>query len=152
MTKVRNVEKAGGSLAVIIDNTDEDVRDIIMSDDGKGAGIRIPSMLIGKKDGKVLRDFLLNSSPEVASTASLAAEFVMRHPDNIVEWSLWYTSSNDRALDFVKYFSEEMEKFKERETEFSPKIVTWACPYCEADLKKKDCVSDGKYCSMNNAG
>lgn len=47
-------------MAVIIDNTEEDVRDIIMSDDRTGAGIRIPSMLISKKDGKILKDFLMN--------------------------------------------------------------------------------------------
>lgn len=60
MTKVRNIEKAGGSLAVIIDDSNYDVRDIIMSDDGTGAGIRIPSMLISKKDGKILKDFLMS--------------------------------------------------------------------------------------------
>jgi antitoxin component of MazEF toxin-antitoxin module len=54
VTKVRNIEKAGGSLAVIIDNTNYDIHDIVMSDDGTGAGIRIPSMLISEKDGKVL--------------------------------------------------------------------------------------------------
>ncbi len=51
VTKVRNIQKAGGSLAVIIDDTTEDVSKIIMSDDGTGTGIRIPAMLIGKKDG-----------------------------------------------------------------------------------------------------
>lgn len=76
----------------------------------------------------------------------------MTHPDNTVEWSLWYTSSNDRALDFVKYFSEDINKFATDEVEFTPKFVTWACPGCEADFKKKECVSDGKYCAMNHQG
>jgi tRNA A37 threonylcarbamoyladenosine synthetase subunit TsaC/SUA5/YrdC len=104
VTKVRNIEKAGGSLAVIIDDSYENVRDIIMSDDGTGAGIRIPSMLIGRKDGEKLKKFLSTASANVSAQASLAAEFVMNNPDNTVEWALWYTSSNDRALDFVKYF------------------------------------------------
>lgn len=52
VTKVRNVEKAGGSLAVIIDDSGTtDIKSIIMSDDGTGTGIRIPAMLISKKDG-----------------------------------------------------------------------------------------------------
>lgn len=67
VTKVRNIEKAGGSLAVIIDDSDTDIRDIIMSDDGTGAGIRIPSMLISKKDGKILKDFLKTATPELAA-------------------------------------------------------------------------------------
>lgn len=79
-----------------------------MSDDGTGAGIRIPSMIISKKDGQILKNFLKTASAEVAAQASLSAEFVMSNPDNTVEWSLWYTSSNDRALDFIKYFFEDM--------------------------------------------
>lgn len=52
---------------MIIDDSSNDIRDIIMSDDGTGAGIRIPSMLISKKDGKILKDFLKTASPEVAA-------------------------------------------------------------------------------------
>ena len=151
VTKVRNIEKAGGSLAVIInDNDDRSIKDIIMSDDGTGAGIRIPSMLISKKDGKLLKDFLLSSSAEVAIKASLAAEFIMENPDNTVEWSLWYTSSNDRALDFIKYFYEDMQKFSMVDVDFSPKYVTWSCPNCDDAYKKRECVSNGKYCAMNH--
>jgi len=51
VTKVRNIERAGGSLAVIIDDTNVDIKSVIMSDDGTGTGIRIPSMIIGKKEG-----------------------------------------------------------------------------------------------------
>lgn len=51
VTKVRNIQKAGGSLAVIIDDLNEDVDNVIMSDDGTGTGIRIPAMIIGRKDG-----------------------------------------------------------------------------------------------------
>lgn len=50
--KVRNVEHAGGAMAVIIDNKPGEMVDhIIMVDDGTGAGINIPSVLISKKDG-----------------------------------------------------------------------------------------------------
>lgn len=150
--KVRNIEKAGGSLAVIIDNSDYDVKDIIMSDDGTGAGIRIPSMLISKKDGKILKDFL-DSSPEyLVEQASLAAEFIMSNPDNTVEWSLWYTSSNDKALDFIKYFYEDMVKFDVKDVTFSPQFVTWSCTSCDSDFKRRECVSDGQYCAMNHQG
>ena len=150
VTKVRNIEKAGGSLAVIIDNTNtKNVRDIIMSDDGTGAGIRIPSMLISKKDGEILKEFLRKSDPFLAASAALSAEFVMENPDNTVEMQLWYTSSNDRAMDFIQYFAEEIDKFDKEDVEFVPRIVTWSCPSCDNDFKKKECVSGGKYCAMN---
>lgn len=34
------------------------------------------------------------------------AGFDMEKPDNRVEYDLWYTSSNDRALDFITDFEE----------------------------------------------
>ena len=51
VTKVRNMEDAGAAVGIVIDNSDEDIDRVIMSDDGSGAGIEIPSMLISKKDG-----------------------------------------------------------------------------------------------------
>ena len=45
-TKVRNMEDAGVAVAIIVDNVNEGVNQIVMTDDGNGAGIRIPSLLI----------------------------------------------------------------------------------------------------------
>lgn len=149
-TKVRNVEKAGGSLAVIIDNTDENIRNVIMSDDGTGSGIRIPSMLISKKDGEILKKFLTQQPEDITEKAALTAEFVMENPDNTVEWELFYTSDNDKSLDFISNFAEYYEKFSKTDVDFTPQVVTWACPNCDGEFKKKECVSDGKYCSMNH--
>jgi hypothetical protein len=39
VTMARNVERAGGALALIMDTFDEDIKDLILSDDGSGAGI-----------------------------------------------------------------------------------------------------------------
>lgn len=54
MKKVRNMESIGVAVAIVIDDKEEDVDNIIMSDDGTGGGIRIPSMLIGKTEGNKL--------------------------------------------------------------------------------------------------
>jgi len=48
---VRNAERAGASLLVVVDSKVENITNVIMGDDGTGTGIRIPSMLIGKSDG-----------------------------------------------------------------------------------------------------
>lgn len=58
------MENIGVSVAIIIDENEEDIENVIMSDDGTGGGIRIPSMLIGKTDGKKLIDFLKRASNE----------------------------------------------------------------------------------------
>lgn len=45
-------------MAIIVDNREEDVSKIVMSDDGSGAGLRIPSMLISWEDGQKIIDWL----------------------------------------------------------------------------------------------
>lgn len=104
--KVRNMESIGVAVAIIIDNSDEDIENVIMSDDGTGGGIRIPSMLVSKTDGKKLIDWLKRSSDEELDQTAIMAQFIMEKPDDRVEYDIWFTSSNDRALDFISDFKE----------------------------------------------
>jgi len=72
-----------------------------MSDDGTGAGIRIPSVLVSKSDGQKLTDFMRTASQSELDQISVLIDFDMTRPDNRVEYDLWYSSSNDLALDFL---------------------------------------------------
>ncbi len=45
--KVRNLKNVGVAVAIVIDNREEMIDEVLMSDDGTGGGIRIPAMLIG---------------------------------------------------------------------------------------------------------
>lgn len=51
VTKTRNIARAGGKVAIVIDTENEKIDKVVMSDDGTGLGIGIPSVLIGNKDG-----------------------------------------------------------------------------------------------------
>jgi hypothetical protein len=148
--KVRNVEHAGGSLAVIIDDSAEDISKVIMSDDGTGTGIRIPAMIIGKKEGQILKDFLTKQPIELIRKASLAAEFIMQTDDK-VNYEIWYTSTNDKALDFIRNFKDHHIGLNDA-VSFKPRIVTWSCTSCDSDFKKKECFSNGRYCANNHKG
>lgn len=74
----------------------------------------------------------------------------MQAPDNEVEMQLWYSSSNVKALNFLKEFdmlySEEIDRY----LSFKPKFVTWNCNACSEDFKKKECFGDGEYCAPND--
>ena len=100
------MESIGVSVGIIIDENEEDVDSIIMSDDGTGGGIRIPSMLIGNTDGKKLIDFLTRASTDELDQTAIMAQFIMEKPDDRVEYDIWLTSSNDRALDFISDFKD----------------------------------------------
>lgn len=58
------MENMGVAVGIVVDNNPEGIDGIVMSDDGTGAGIRIPSMLISQKDGKILFDFMDNCTKE----------------------------------------------------------------------------------------
>jgi hypothetical protein len=49
---------------------------------------------------------------------------------------------------FIKELSEFMKPIMYR-VNFNTKTVNWACTKCESDYKKKNCVSDGKFCAIN---
>jgi hypothetical protein len=132
----------GGALAIIVDPMEEDISDIILSDDGTGAGIRIPAMMINKHDGKILKDYLK------ISECSLRAEFLTEQSkSNKVDATFWYSAGDDKALDFIKNVAEYIEPIV-GQVNFKPKFVTWSCPHCDSTYKRKNCVSDGKYCAM----
>ena len=48
------MENLGVAVGIVIDDHSENVDSVLMSDDGTGGGIRIPSMLIGSVDGDKL--------------------------------------------------------------------------------------------------
>lgn len=79
--------------------------------------------------------------------------FEMNNPDNSVDVKIWYTSNDDRSLQFVKdigRFVQQADKSTDRGIDFEPKFVHWSCPQCDSDFKRKNCLSDGKYCAMNH--
>lgn len=104
------MENIGVAVGIIIDDTDEIIENVVMSDDGTGGGIRIPAMIISKADGKKLLDFLKRSTEDEINQIAIMADFFMEKPDDRVEYDLWFTSSNDRALDFITDFT--MSDFK----------------------------------------
>lgn len=139
----------GVAVGIVVDNNPEGIDGIVMSDDGTGAGIRIPSMLIGQKDGEILFDFMDNCTEEELKQIAIMAEFKMTHTGdkNVVEFDFWYSSSNDKALDFLEDFAEMDEKLGE-EVKLTPHFVFWECRGCDASYLSTDCYGGGKYCAV----
>jgi extracellular elastinolytic metalloproteinase len=77
VNKVRNVQKLGGALALIVDNSDEDINKVIMNDDGTGSDIYIPAIMISKQDGQKIKDFFLKNKDDnqLLSSIVVAVEF-----------------------------------------------------------------------------
>ena len=146
--KVRNMENIGVSVAIIVDSRAEMIDEILMSDDGTGGGIRIPSMLIGMRDGDTLLNWYKKATQEEKDQLVLMSEFVM--PEfTTVGLDFWFTSSSDRAISFL-------EDFKKIETnlgsllDFRPRYVFWECTSCDKTYLENDCFGGGKYCAVES--
>ncbi len=127
--KVRNMENIGVAVSIIIDNRPEMIDEILMSDDGTGGGIRIPSMLIGTKDGDKILNWMKNASKTELSQLVVMCEFVIPEHD-IVDIDFWFTSSSDRAIDFLEDFR-KIEKQLGAKMNFKPRYVFWECTNCD---------------------
>lgn len=106
VTKARNIQKWGGRIAVIVDNTVENNPErIIMIDDGTGSDILISTILIGNDDGKKLINFISKGN----TTAHLGLDFSIEAPDDRVEYDIYYSlgdMSGYKVLsDFYKFHS-----------------------------------------------
>eukprot|EP00352_Strombidinopsis_acuminata_P002198 CAMPEP_0176381912 /NCGR_PEP_ID=MMETSP0126-20121128/32254_1 /TAXON_ID=141414 ORGANISM="Strombidinopsis acuminatum, Strain SPMC142" /NCGR_SAMPLE_ID=MMETSP0126 /ASSEMBLY_ACC=CAM_ASM_000229 /LENGTH=243 /DNA_ID=CAMNT_0017746007 /DNA_START=89 /DNA_END=820 /DNA_ORIENTATION=+ len=147
--KVRLMENMGVAVGIVVDNNPEGIDGVVMSDDGTGAGIRIPSMLISQADGDILYEFMDSSTEEELKKIAIMAEFKMTHSgdSNMVEFDFWYSSSNDKALDFLEDFAEMDKKLGER-VKLTPHFVFWECRGCDPSYLKSDCYGGGKYCAV----
>ena len=146
--KVRNMEGAGVAVAIIVDNRSEMIDEILMSDDGTGGGIRIPSMLIGKNDGDVLLQWYKKATPQEREQLVIMCEFVMPE-HSIVDLDFWFTSSSDRAIDFLEDFT-KIEQNLGSLLNFKPRYVFWECTNCDEKFLKNDCFGGGRYCAVES--
>ncbi len=79
VTKTRNVQKIGGALALIINNQEESLDQVLMTDDGTGADIFIPAIMISKEDGEKIKEFFKKNKNDatVLSSIVVSVEFKM---------------------------------------------------------------------------
>lgn len=80
----------------------------------------------------------------------MQADFLIEYrTSNEVSLELWYTSSDDTSLDFIRNIAKFIEPLIQH-VDLQPRFVTHACPACDAEYKRKNCLSDGKYCAMRH--
>ncbi len=84
--KARNVQEVGGALALVMNNVDTDPARIIMIDDGTGASIVIPTVLISKADGQALRSAIVANDKQ-NSSEGMNKQYVVVLVDFQIVWS-----------------------------------------------------------------
>lgn len=105
-----------------------------------------------KHKEKTERDAKMKKQKELVEKAALLVSFQMSHPDNRVEYDIWFSSTDDRALDFISDFKEFHDKLGESKLLMTPHYVTNDCKQCETTFKQRECYGDGKYCAVDHKG
>ena len=97
VTKVRNVEKAGANIALIGDNKEEQSEVYIMSDDGSGHSINIPSFLIQKRSYDSFVD-----AYEDGNHIIIKVKIETLRTNNTSSVDLWYSTPFDLNVDILE--------------------------------------------------
>ena len=61
--KARNAQNAGASMLLLINNNDEDIKNVLLEDDGSGNDIKIPIGLISLTNGRIMQNYI-ESNPK----------------------------------------------------------------------------------------
>jgi len=146
VSKVRNVQTSSGVAVIIVDNVEETWLPY-MADDGTGADISIPSMLITMDDGQLIKDSISNTG-----YVTVQLTWGLPHPDGRVEWSLW-TSSNDPASREMKQTWGPIVESIGAASRFEPHYFIYEGEYsgCTATGFPcgNQCTADGRFCAVD---
>jgi len=143
--KVKNCQEAGAKGVVVYNNVVSGELPM-MTDDGSGEIVSIPSVMIQYTDGVILKTFVNDSSP---LEVEIEIAWGLPRPDGRVEWELWTTSElSSTEMAFVSDFKDVVESLGDSQL-FTPH---YAIHRGMMEASRKDCSNDGKYCmfSLNN--
>jgi hypothetical protein len=89
---------------LVADNRDqEDVTVVVMSDDGTGGNLMIPSLLISARDANIMKGALTDSKTKYQLQVKIT--FEMKHPTNEVSLDIWMSSDLPVIRDFMFEFA-----------------------------------------------
>lgn len=183
VTKARNAQQMGATALVVADTmcvcgaqcspqSGCQYTEPILADDGSGADITIPAVMLPMQEADVIRDYFKcgeihvqgrpatcawkEGSQEAVVQASL--EYTVPHPDDRVEWELWTTSIDGASLDFLTAFKDTVLQLGTHQ-HFAPMMYTYNGSQYGCDTKQSGadmcgnlCTNDGLYCAPDPDG
>jgi len=106
VTKVRNVERAGANAALIGDNKQENSEVYIMSDDGSGHSVNIPSYLIRMDTAMAMKEVY-----ELEQRIIIRITIETGGKDENADVMLWYSTPFDLDLNQLESLRDYIPQF-----------------------------------------
>ena len=142
--KARNAQEAGASMILLINNNDEDIKNVILEDDSSGSDIKIPVGLISLANGRIMQNFIENNPK---SRVMVEINFKENKARNKVELKFFYSSSELKAYELINNLTKYTDKFNSK-VDFTPIYVIHQSPQYDPQkpIRQLNCVTKGKYC------
>jgi hypothetical protein len=145
--KVKHAQNIGARAVIIVNDRDEDIDSVIITDNGAGGNLYIPTFLISQADGELIKSFI--REPLYARLVTLNLHFNFPRSVGVVNYEIWLSSGDSRGVEFVQEFSVIGKKLK-KDFVFTPRYVMWYCPSCSLtnfNNNELNCLSGGRYCA-----
>ena len=141
--KARNAQNAGASMLLLI-NENDDIKNVLLEDDGSGNDIKIPIGLISLTNGRIMQDYIEN---EPKSRIMVEINFQEKISKKKIEFKFFFSSSELKAYELINNITRYMNKFS-NQIKFIPIYVIHQSPSYDPEKPKRElnCVTKGKYC------
>ena len=96
------------SFNVIINNNDQDIKDILLEDDGSGSDIKIPVGLISLSNGRIMQNYIENNPK---SRIMVEINFQKREAKKKIEFKLFFSSSELKAYELIGNITKYTNKY-----------------------------------------
>ena len=151
--KARNAQYAGYNMILIVNDDDTDIEKIGISDDGSGNNIYIPLVIISKKDGEKLINYIQNMRNNNGTSNKVIVEINFiennnsNNNSNMIDFKFFFSSSELRAYLLMINIVQYIYQLK-NDVLFTPIYVVHPSTFLNEDniINSKNCVSKGKYC------
>jgi hypothetical protein len=149
-TKAKVAQAKGAHALIIVDREDStmtlnDIRNIIVGDDGFGGTIHIPTILISKEEGKEV----MRAAEKGQGIVELAWTVP---PDHIVQLDLWMSSGSEDSQNFLKQFAPARKALNEV-MHFTPHYHIFSMPSSDPSVYQGLCSdTTGQFCAEDPDG
>lgn len=146
-SKVRHAQDIGAKLVIIADNVGEDISRITMIDNGVSGNLYIPTLLISKTDGALIKSYI---SDHKDKEVSVTMNFDVKPSNDHINYTIWFSAEYTTIYEFIAVFKEVAQQFSQEQATFTPHYHTMSCGAQSCDLES--CFSGGSYCAPDPDG
>ena len=142
--KARNAQNAGASMLLLINNNDQDIKNVFLEDENSGNDIKIPVGLISLSNGKIMQNYIENN-PKTKIIVEI--NFQKKEAKKKIELKFFFSSSELKAYQLINNITKYSNQLSDQ-VDFIPIYVTHQSPSYnpEKATRELNCVSKGKYC------